>query len=89
MYLSFKCYPLSWDSPLEYSSPISPPPASIRMFSLLSTNLHLTTLASTYTEEVSLHRNKDFSYGCQTMPSSATYAAGAMAPSMYTLWLVV
>jgi hypothetical protein len=30
-----------------------------------------------------------FSHWCPTRPSSATYAAGAMGPSMCTLWLVV
>jgi hypothetical protein len=42
------------------------------------------------TGESSLHRTKGLSsHWCQTRASSATYAAGAMCPSMCTLWLVV
>jgi hypothetical protein len=38
----------------------------------------------------SIHRTKDLSsHWCPTRPFSATYAAGAMSPSMRTLWLVV
>jgi hypothetical protein len=37
-----------------------------------------------------LHRTKDlFSHWWQTRPSSATYVAGAIGPSMCTLWLLV
>jgi hypothetical protein len=47
-------------------------------------------LAFPYTGASSLHRTKDFSsHWCLRGPSSATYAAGAMGPSMCTLWLVV
>ena len=41
-------------------------------------------LAFPYTGALSLHRTKGL-----TRTSSATYAAGAMSPSMCTLWLVV
>jgi len=55
-----------------------------------ATHSHPKTLAFPYTGEKSLHRNKGFSsYWCQTMPSSARYASGAMGPFMYTLWLVL
>jgi len=43
-----------------------------------------------YTGGYSLGRTKGFSsHWCPTRPSSATYAAGAMGPSMCTLWMVV
>jgi hypothetical protein len=29
------------------------------------------------------------SYWCPTWPSSATYVAGAMGPTIWTLWLMV
>jgi hypothetical protein len=39
---------------------------------------------------LSLHRTKGLSsHWCLTRPSSATCAAGAMSPTMCTLWLVV
>jgi hypothetical protein len=39
---------------------------------------------------LSLHKTKNLSsHWCLTRPSSATYAAGAMGPSVCTLWLVV
>jgi hypothetical protein len=43
-----------------------------------------------YTGALSLKRTKGlFSHRCWTRPSSATYTAGAMGPSMWTPWLVV
>jgi hypothetical protein len=52
------------------------------------THSHLPALAFPYTS--SLHRTKGLSsYWCPTRTFSATYAAGAMDPSMCTLWLVV
>jgi hypothetical protein len=46
------------------------------------THSHLTTLAFPYTGEYCLHKTKGVSsYWYQTMPSFATYAAGAMGPS--------
>jgi hypothetical protein len=39
---------------------------------------------------LSLHKTKGLSsHSCPTRQSSATYKAGAMSPSLYTLWLVV
>jgi hypothetical protein len=50
----------------------------------------LPALAFPYTGPLRLHRTKGlFSYWYLTRPSSATYAARAMGPSMCTLWLVV
>jgi hypothetical protein len=48
-------------SPLKTHYPIPPPPASIRMLPLLPTDSHLTTLAFSYTEVLSLHSIKGFS----------------------------
>jgi hypothetical protein len=49
----------------------------------------LTTLAFFYTGASSFHRTKGFSsHWCQTIPSSATYAAGAMGPSLHVYSLV-
>jgi hypothetical protein len=80
-------------SPPEPLYPTPSPPASVKVLPsifLLPTHSHLTALAFPYTGESSLHRTKALSsYWCQPMPSSATYATGAMGPSMYTLWLVV
>jgi hypothetical protein len=51
---------------------------------------HFSILAFPYTWASSLHRTKGLSsHWCPTRPSSATYAAGAMGPSMCTLWLMV
>jgi hypothetical protein len=67
------CFPVSY---LEPSYPIPPSPASVGHF-------HLTVLAFPYTGELSCHRTKSLSsYRCQTMPSSATYAAGAIGLSV-------
>ena len=47
-------------------------------------------LAFPYTRASSLLRTNGLSsHWCPTRPSSATYAAGAMGPSMCTFWLVV
>ena len=74
----------------ENPHPISPPPASMRLFLYLPTHSHFPILAFPYTGASSLHRTKGLSFHrCQTRPSSATYAAGAMGCSMCTLWLVV
>jgi hypothetical protein len=49
--------------------------------------LCLTALASPYPGASRLHRTKDLSSRwCPTRPSFATYVAGAMSPSLYTLW---
>jgi hypothetical protein len=47
-------------------------------------------LAFPYTGALSLARTKGLSsHWCPIRPSSATYATGAMSPSLCTLWLVV
>ena len=72
-------------------SPIPPSPASMRMLPLPPTQPlppHCPSIPLHW--ELSLHKTKDLSsYWCQTMPSSATYAARAMGLSMCTLWFVV
>jgi hypothetical protein len=74
-------------SPLEIPYSIPSLPASMRVFSYLSTHLCLTALAFPYTGASSLHRTKGLSsHWCLIRPSSATYAAGAMGCSMCTLW---
>ena len=62
------------------SPPIHPP-----------THSHLPTLALPYTKaSSSLTRNKGHSsHWCPARPSTATYVAGAVGPSMCTLWLVI
>jgi hypothetical protein len=71
---------------------ILPPSASMRVFVLPPTYpLPPYTLDSPILGHFSsLHSTKDlYFHWCMTRPSSATYAAGAMVPSMCTLWLVV
>ena len=69
-------------------SPLEPPhlipllPASMKMLSVTPTHSYLTTLAFPYTGEWSLYRTKGF----PTMPSSASYVAGAMGLPMWTLF---
>jgi hypothetical protein len=71
-------------SPLKTPYPISPPPVQQPIHSCFP------VLAFPYNGALSLHRTKDLSsHCCLTNSSSATYAAGAMGPSMCTLWLVV
>ena len=75
---------------LQLPYPILPLPASIRVFPQPLTHSYLAALAFPYTRALSLHRTKGFSsHRCKTRPSSTTYAAGAVGPSMYNLWLVV
>ena len=65
-------------------------PASMRVLPCLPTHSRLTALASPYSRVSSLHRTKGLhSHWFQTRPYSATYAAGAIGPSICTLWLVV
>jgi len=48
------------------------------------------TLTFSYSGGPSLGRTKGFSFHwCPTRPSFATYAAGALSQSMYSLWVVV
>ena len=70
-------------SPLKTSHPIPfPLPFAFkRVLPHPSTHASLTHLVAHYTGATSLQRTKDL--------PSATYAAGAMGPSTYTLWLVV
>ena len=88
VYLYLKCYPLSGLSPDTLPHSLSPclhegaphPPI----------HSHLPVLEFPYTGALSLHRTKGLSSLLMlTKPSSATYAAGAMGPSMCPLWLVV
>jgi hypothetical protein len=85
----FKCYPFSlFPPPPEISYLFLPLPASMKVFFYPPT--YLPDLAFPYTGASSLHSTKDLSsHWCPTRPSSATYAAEAMGPSMCTPWLVV
>ena len=77
--------------PLETSYPILPPPASMRVLFHLPTPTYscLPVLVFPYTEASNTLRPKGLSaHWCSTRPSSATYAARAMGPSMCTLWLI-
>ena len=77
-------------SPLETSYPIHPAHASMRVLPHSPTHSCLHVLAFPYTGVSRLHRTKDLSsHRCPTKPSSAIYAAGAMAPFMHSLCLVV
>jgi hypothetical protein len=54
------------------------------------THSSFSVLAFPYTGASSLHRTKGLSsHWCPTRPSSATYAAGVMGPSLCATWLVV
>jgi hypothetical protein len=80
-------------------SPVSPPqtpysvphpPASMRVLPHPTTHSCFLDMAFLYTGASSLPRTKGLSsHWCMTRPSSATYAAGAMGPSMWTPWLVL
>ena len=70
--------------------PFSPLPASMRMFLHLPAPSQLLALAIHYTGASSLHRTMGLSsHWYPTNPSSFTYAAGAMGPSMSILRLAV
>ena len=64
-----------------YSTP--PPLAFMRVLPYQHTCSFLTALAFSYTGAFSLHRTKGLS--SHRCPSSATYVARAMGPSMWTL----
>jgi hypothetical protein len=86
LYLHFKYYPLS-RSPL-WKPPI-PSPLPLPLWGCYPHSL-LPALAFPYTGALNTLRPKSyFSQWCPTRSSSATYAAGAMGPSMCILWLVV
>jgi hypothetical protein len=64
--------------------------ASMKMCPNTPTYSLLPTIEFLYTGASSLHRTKGlFSHWFPARLFSTTYAAGAMGPSMYSLWLVV
>ena len=70
-------------SPPKMSYSIPPSPAH------QPTHSCFVVLAFPYTGASILHRTKGLSsHWCLTRPTSGTYLAGAMSPSMCTLWLV-
>lgn len=76
------------------SSPKPPYPTlcyvSMSVFPQPTPQSCLSTLAFPHTGAFNLHRTKSLpSHWYQIKPSSATYAVGAMGPSMCILWLVV
>ena len=74
-------------APSETPYPFPRPSASMRVLPHPPTHSHLPTLAFPYP---GASRPQGLSsHWCLTRPSSATYVAGAMGPSMCTLWLVV
>jgi hypothetical protein len=84
LYLNSKRYPI-FLFPLRKHPPHTPPPAS--MVSHPPTHSHLPTLVFLYSGTWSLHRMKGlFFLCCLTRPSSATFAAEAIGPSMCTLF---
>jgi hypothetical protein len=57
----------------------------MKVFSHQPTHFCLPVLAFPYTGALGLHRTEGlFSHWCPTRPSSATYLAGVMGPSMCT-----
>jgi hypothetical protein len=73
--------------PTENPLSLSPSPCFYDGIPCPPTHFFLPILKFLYTGASSLQRNKDLSsHGCLTRPSSATYAAGAMGPSMCTPW---
>jgi hypothetical protein len=82
-----KCYTPS-QFPLHNSPiPSSLTPSSMRVPSHLPTDYCLRGPALSYPGSSSLHRTNGFpSQRCQIRNPSSTYSAGAMAPSMCTLW---
>jgi hypothetical protein len=80
LYLHFKCYFLFLVSPRKIPHPIPSPPAH------QPTHSCFPVLTFPYTKASSHHRIKGLSsHWCPIRPSFATYATGAMGPSMYTL----
>jgi hypothetical protein len=87
LYLHFKCYPLSWFPLPKPSIPIPLPPAPVRVLPTIPLPPPRPDIPNTRAS--SLHRSKGLSsHWCPTRPSSATYSARAMGPSMCTLWLM-
>jgi len=82
--LYFQCNPL-------YPSPVHPLPLHLLLWRCSHSQPPIPiSMPCYYVGEMSLHKTKGFSsYWCWTMPSSATYVAGIMSPSVCTHWLVV
>ena len=88
-YLHSKCCHPS-QSPICKPHPIPPQLCLKKGASQATHHSLLIPLASPFTGATSLHRTKCLpSNGCKIKPSCATYAAGAMDPSMCALWLVI
>jgi hypothetical protein len=69
------------------SLPTSAPPASMRLFPHPYPHSCLPSLAFPYPGALSLHKTKSLSsHWCLTKLTSASYVAGAMDPSMCTLF---
>jgi hypothetical protein len=98
MLLIFLLLEILFTFQILFPFPVSPPeppyaipPPSVFMRELPHPPIHscLLTLAFHYTGASSLHRIKSLSsHSCPTRPSSATYEAGTMGPSISNLWLV-
>jgi hypothetical protein len=82
-------YPFLVPSPKK-PHPTTLSPASTRVLPYPRVHSCPMALAFPYAEASHLHRTKDLpSLWCQTRPSSATHAAGAMGLSVCILWFVV
>ena len=92
-YWIFYVFTFQMLSPFPVSPPEYPLPFSFLLHlwgCFLPTHSHVTALAFSYTRESSLYWTKGFSFHwCPTRPSTATQAAGAIGPSMCSLWLVI
>jgi hypothetical protein len=74
----------------SFPSTSSLPPPPLPLWGCFPTHSCLNGLALSYSGSSSLHKTKGLpSHWCQIRPSSATYPAGAMGTSMWTLWLAV
>ena len=89
-FISQMLSPFPYSSP-DLSYPIPSPHTSMSVLPHPPTYSHLTDLSFSYTGQSSIHGNKGlFPHWCQTMASSATYAAGTMSPSTCILcWMVL
>ena len=73
--------------PLESPYIVPHPTAFMKVYPYPPTYSCLPSLTFPYTGALSFHRTKGLSsHQCPTKPSSATYVAGAMGPSMCTLY---
>jgi len=83
-YLHFKCYPF------PVSHPKTPIPSPYSFFYEVVVPPQAPLFPPPRPDIPSFGKTKGFSsHWCPTRPSSATYAAGAMNLSIYTLWVVV